>query len=272
MANQSRVAFAIPADYVVPRPKTPEPPPFPGTVSAEDLRPPVDPPRPFLVPWSTHKNSVQGLLPEAMPVEVDRAMLGGFMDRYDVASTVAAVFKDVEDKSVLDDVLRSMADPFRSNGTDIVWTLVPKVQPNPSADQNLGGKKLKNRHKILQGPAWSIVSFADADTGTIRRNMIYNGEGDAIVQVDFGHGQTVGIHCHTLVRGNLEHTSTTQEDHLFPLYEVPWMWLCVPWHGRGGVTTADALPATVDQMKYVSVSLPFEDFSEMGVSERTDST
>jgi hypothetical protein len=273
MSNQSRVSFAIPQDYVVPRPKTPEPPPFPGTVSAEDLKPPEDPPRPFLVPWSTHTNASRAASESgsAIPVEVDPAKLASFLERYDVSPTLAAVFKDSEDRSIIDHVMRSMANPFRSNGTDIVWTLVRRVMPNPSADDRLGGKKLKNRHKVLRGPAWSIVSFVDPETGIVRRNMIYNGDGDAIVQVDFGHGQTTGIHCHALVQGNLAHTASSTEDHLFPMYDVPWMWLCVPWQGRGGVSRPADLPPTVDAIEYAIVSLPFEDFSDMAGSERTES-
>lgn len=102
--------------------------------------------------------------------------------------------------------------------------------------------------------------------------MVYDGNGDAIVQVDFGHGQTVGIHCHALVQGNLEHTAVNQEDHLFHMLDVPWPWICVPWQGRG-VRDAAQLPSTVDDVVYCAVSVGYDDCSEMGMmGTRSDSS
>eukprot|EP00672_Neobodo_designis_P008457 CAMPEP_0174855690 /NCGR_PEP_ID=MMETSP1114-20130205/33962_1 /TAXON_ID=312471 /ORGANISM="Neobodo designis, Strain CCAP 1951/1" /LENGTH=270 /DNA_ID=CAMNT_0016090441 /DNA_START=35 /DNA_END=847 /DNA_ORIENTATION=+ len=269
MTQHSRIAIAIPTDYVIPRPKTPEPPPVPGTVSAEDLQPPKDPPRPFLTPWSTHSNRQrEANLSNPIPAEVDREKLAAFLDRHPVEATALAVFKDQPEMA--EAVVVSMSDPFRSNDSEIVWTLTPKVQPNPSVDDRLGGKKLKNRHRILRGAPWSIATFVDADTGVVRRNMIYGGDGDAIAQIDFGHGQSCGIHCHALVKGNLEHTAASQDDHAFPMLEVPWMWLCVPLSDRSGLH-ASSLPTTVDRLSYCCLSVPFEDFSEMGAGDRTDS-
>jgi hypothetical protein len=273
-SHRTRIAVAIPNVYVKERPKPPAPPPFPGTVTFEDIRPPVDPPLPFLVPWVSHthaeRSAVEGK--EPIPVDVNPEMLAKFTDRHDLQSTLQAVFKGSPNvEELVEDVINSMASPFKSNASPIVWSLTPAVQPNPAADDKLGGKKLKNRHKILTGQPWSITSFADVETGVIRRNMVYDGEGNAMVQVDFGHGKTVGIHCHALVTGNLEHTAVSQEDHLFHMLDVPWMWLCVPWGGRG-VASAAALPPTADEITYCAVTVPFEDFSCMGDAERTDSS
>ena len=144
------------------------------------------------------------------------------------------------------------------------------MQPNPSADDRLGGKKLKHRHRILSGAPWSIASFADPDTGVVKRNMVYDGNGDAVAQIDFGH-TSVGIHCHALVIGNLEHTAVTQEDHLFHMHDVPWPWLCTPW-SRRGVCRPEQLPPTVDQLTYAAVSVGFEDYSDMGsMGQRSES-
>jgi hypothetical protein len=272
-ANRTRIAIAIPATFVTAKPKPPEPPPFPGTVTFEDVRPPSGPPLPFLVPWVSHTHVDRDVQDgrQPIPVDVDTAILKDHTIRHDVETTVQAVFKGAETaEQMVHDVLLSMQNPFKSNDSSIVWTLLPYVQPNPSMEDRLGGKKLKNRHKILKGQPFSIASFVDVDSGVVRRNMVYDGEGDAMVQVDFGHGHSVGIHCHALVTGNLEHTAVSQEDHLFHMDSVPWMWLCVPWGGRG-VTDARALPPTLDELRYAAVSVPFEDYSGMGDMERTDS-
>ena len=63
---------------------------------------------------------------------------------------------------------------------------------------------------------------------TVRKNVIYNGDGVAIAQVDFGHGASVGTHVHSLAENNLDHVAVAEEDHLFHFPSVPWAWLCIP--------------------------------------------
>ena len=226
----TRVNLALPACFVVPKPKPPPPPLMPGRVSAADLAPPVDPPLPFLRPWASH-HAQPRWAGEVLPADVEAAQYAKFCDRHDVREAVEAVFKG-NDAAFVDDVCLSMADPFRANQSSVVWAPPLLVQVNPSMDDRLGGKKLKNRHKILTGVPWSISTFADADSGEVRRNVVYGPDGTAVAQVDFGHGQHVGIHVHALVENNLEHTPGHSDDHCWPLLQVPWPWLCVPGNAR----------------------------------------
>lgn len=271
--DRSRIVVALPSFFVPEVPRPPSPPPVPGTVKPEDLRPDPDPPRPFLVPWAKFEATPRTTASGVMPCDVNVAMLANFLARHDVETTLEAVFKDRTDRDTLvQHVMASLLNPFRSTDSNIVWNLAPRVQPNPSMDDRLGGKKLRNRHKILRGDPWSIATFVDPDTGVVKRNVVYDDAGDAVAQVDFGHGQSCGIHVHALVQNNLEHTPGNSADHSFALPTVPWPWLCVPWGDRSGrVNSATALPRTVDDVDWVAVQLPFEDFSSMGDAERTDS-
>jgi len=195
-----------------------------------------------------------------------------------VESTIRAVFKG-RDEQLIEDVINSLRSPFVATGNNaIVWTLVQAIKPNPSMSSTLGGKKLKHRHKVLRGPPWSIVCFGDGgENGTIRRNVIYDGNGDAVAQVDFGHGFNVGIHCHALVKGNLEHTAGDTEDHMFELPTVPWCWTCIPDVRQHTVDNRDVseedsevvdrkgtslfrLPETVDASCWVNINIPYEDY------------
>jgi hypothetical protein len=258
-SDGSRVRVCIPDCFVVPPVKPKEPPPFPGTVKPEDVRPPVDPPLPFLRPWAPHRKDVVTIAATSVtadvsiPCEVDAKMLEKHIDRHDVVETISAVFQghpeDVKN-SFIERTIASLASPFAappiSENVDdpIVWTLYPAVRKNPAAYiAASGGKKSIHRHdRILRGPAWSIVSYGEESgaaagkapdglsswPGMIKRNVIYDGNGDAVAQVDFGHGDHVGTHCHALVVGSLDHKPGSADDHMFPLRSVPWFWVCVP--------------------------------------------
>ena len=262
------LSLIVPSVLVVPKKEPPGPPPFPGTVNPEDLRPPVNPPRPFLRPWKTHEWVDQGIDKPHIPVTIDTKELAAFNERHDVERTVRAVFKEREDiEEMVASVMASLKDPFKGNDSDIVWTLVQAVKPNPGNDMKLGGKKLQKRHKILDGPPWSIVSFGDVDGG-VRRNMIYDGDGNAIAQVDMGHGSQIGIHAHALVIGNLAHTPGNSDDHCFELESVPWPWLCIPDVRTATREEAGAAigapPVTLDtqtgEMSWIPVTMPYEDY------------
>jgi hypothetical protein len=275
-----RLNVVIPSVFVVPPPRPPPPPLFPGTVSAEDLKPPSDPPLPFLVPWSSHKKKKQLPLQNApLPVEVDVTMMNKYLERHDVAEFIMAVFKAEENGFELaSEVMQSLTNPFKENGSSIVWSIDPVIKQF-SHEAMLGGKKLKNRHhRILRGLPWSICSFRDDDGDhKIARNLVYNGDGDAIVQIDFGHGTTAGIHAHVLVKGSLDHTPGYSEDHAFSFSTVPWPWLCV-CDLRQNKNITDAiplvLPDTIDFSDpetdgWVAISLPFEDY--MGSRQGSES-
>ena len=235
----------VPSCFVVPAPKKPGPPPFPGTVTPEQLRPDPDPPRAFLLPWKAFAETPRlGEGSRLLPVMVDAALLAAADERWDTEATLACVFKGHPDAAKLAEAVRiSMRNPFASNESPIVWTLDRRVRPNPSAATKLGGKKLATRHRILQGAPWSIACLGEDGVGP-RRNMIYGPDGDAIAQVDFGHGAGLGIHVHALVRGNLEHTPSESEDHLFHLRGVPWAWTVVPEVGgaEGGALQSRSPP------------------------------
>lgn len=282
MSAARSIQVVVPSFLVVPQRKPPAPPPMPGTVRPEDVRPPLDPPLPFIVPWSTHRDCPQGLQCAALPCDADAAVLEKYLHRHDVEGTLDAVFNDRADKGdMVAQCLRSLRSPFTAaSGSDVVWTLVPAIRPNPSEDRQMAGKKLKSssRHKILLGAPWSIASFADPD-GAVRRNVVYDGNGDAVAQVDFGHGNMAGVHVHALVRGNLEHTPGSADDHSFPVECVPWPWLCVPdvkiscvadgpaqgnTSNGGSAISAFSMPATLEvksgTWSWVSIRVPFEDY------------
>lgn len=232
--SNGRVKLCVPSVFVVPPIPPPQPPPVPGTVTFESIRPPLDPPNPFLLPWDSFRNEsvvMDQRSLSCLPCEIDSDALQRHNIRHDVRKTVEAVFKDYS-AHVIEDVMKSLDRPFSpGEGQQIAWSVVGSIKRNPGMNSILGGKKLVHRHKILTGAPWSIASFADdADSGkcVVRRNVVYDGEGNAVAQVDFGHGKTCGIHCHALVQGNLEHTAAWSDDHMFPLRSVPWVWLCIP--------------------------------------------
>jgi hypothetical protein len=289
----SSLQVLVPSVLVVPPVRPPSPAPFPGTVTLESIRPPADPPQPFLRPWSSCAHAEQQPVVDSasqsptVPCTVDRAQLAKYMSRHDVEGTVRAVFVD-RDELFIQGVLASLGSPFAIGSEPApagvvvpVWTLVRDVKPNASATAVLGGKKLKHRHKILVGVPWTIVSYADEgpDGLVVRRNIVYDDRGDAVAQVDFGHGATLGLHVHGLVQGSLDHAATHDEDHLFRLHDVPWPWMCIPDVRRHTVTEGQNVaekrkadtdddehavvtlpPCVADGLEWLSVSLPFEDF------------
>lgn len=287
---------------------------MPGTVGPDHvtIRPPKDPPRPFLVPRTPsllvlNGNAVSGILDDSPQVrcDIDDKRLDAYLARHDVETTLCAVFKDREDREhLVAQCLASLRSPFTaSSGSDIVWSMHPVVALNPSRDGRMAGKKTKDeaRHKILKGAPWSIVSLGDpredvsAANGedappvplVVRRNMIYDDEGDLIAQIDFGHGTSIGIHLHALIKGrNLEHRPGDVEDHAFPFHAIPWPWLCVPAPFRESQQLRApqqgqqrrqpppreapwSLPETVEtrtgMSQWCAVTVPFEDF--MGRTE-----
>jgi hypothetical protein len=269
-----RIVLRVPSCFVVPAPKKPEPPPFPGTVTPESLRPDPDPPIPFLVPWRTHTATprVEGGL--TIPVMVDAAMHAKAVGRFEMAeTTLAAVFKGQADAAALTAaVIKSMENPFAANDSPITWAISPRVFRDPLLNVRLAGKKLAARHRaLLQGTPWSIRCFGEPGVGP-RKNVIYGGDGHAIAQVDFGHS-SVGIHVHALVRGNAEHAPVIAEDHLFRLRAVPWAWCVIPdvtpetaavllsrRHGGGGGGGAvDSDEEDEDLTELLSVGQPLPD-------------
>lgn len=261
VTDDTVLKLCIPSVFVVPRVKSPEPPPVPGTVDFKDVRPPVNPPAPFLTPWQPFARCHQGPDLPPIPCDVDKAELARFIERHRVEETVATVFKDRPE--VAAEVMKTFASPFAGGDSEIVWTLIQAVKPNSSREDKLGGKKLKHRHKILLGPPWSIVSYGEEGAG-VKRNVVYDGDGNAVAQVDFGHGNAAGIHVHALVLGNLEHTAGYTEDHAFPLHSVPWFWTCIPDVRRSEREDNGkeffGLPATIDEMVWVPIDFPYEDF------------
>ena len=296
-ATSSSLHVCVPSVIVVPPVRPPPPPPVPGTVTFESIRPPADPPLPFLRPWKSHERVEQEpvvnirSIASSIPCTIEASMLSKFHSRHDVEGTVRAVFVD-RDEEFIQQVLQSLESPFAANGDAPVWSLVRSVKPNVAPTAPLGGKKIKTRHRILRGAPWSIVSYGDdGANGDIRRNVVYDDTGNAVAQVDFGHGATLGIHVHGLVHGSLDHAATHDDDHLFRLHAVPWPWMCIPdiRFATESLSTADRdtarhkeqldsssdddgtlagvgghlfrLPSLdVDGCHWVSVALPFEDF------------
>jgi hypothetical protein len=238
-SSSDRIIVNVPSCFVVPPPPkhAPQHGVLPGSITPEMLGIGLkesDKPLPFLVPWKTHTDVPRvGEGSKLIPVMVDPKVLTKAHERYETAeTTLASVFKSHPDGEKLTAaVLQSMENPFASNSSPIVWTLDRRVYPNPPMEKKLGGKKLKgeSRHKLLlQGPPFSIRCFGEPGGVGPRKNMIYGPDGHAIAQVDFGHGDSCGIHAHALVQGNLAHTPSWQEDHLFHLRSVPWAWTVIP--------------------------------------------
>ena len=307
-----RIIVRVPSCFVVPAPPKPEPPPIPGTVTPEMLgiiskKQKEALPLPFLVPWKQfHEIPRLESDPEnqgkvTFPVMVDTKTLKQAVERYEIAeTTLFSVFKnDPDAQSLTKAVIQSMENPFASNSSPIVWSLDKRIYRNPvMGEKKLGGKKLRGeaRHRaLLQGNPWSIRCFGEPGGVGPRKNMIYGPDGNAVAQIDFGHGTSCGIHAHALVKGNLEHTAVEAEDHLFPLRSVPWFWTVIPevtkesvsaylqkkngMQGGGSnavdleddsdddvnemLSVASPLPDTteIDKMDgWVKVSLPFEDY------------
>jgi hypothetical protein len=274
LRDANSVSLLVPNEFIVPPPRPPPLPLMPGTVSAADFAAPTDPALPFLEPWSAHRARPRGIACAPIPCDVNGGVVAAGHARHDTEATLQAVFKDRADRdAVVADVLLSLANPFKSNASSIVWSVAPRVQDDPRGGcggcgdggaRRRGGKKLVHRHhRLLTGAPWSVAAFGDA---AVRRNMVYNGDGDAIAQVDFDHGAP---HAHALVLNNLEHTPGGAADHMFPLHAVPWAWLCLPLHDEGLCAT----PATDSRVggaaeQWTPVTLPFEDF--MGAAMSSD--
>lgn len=338
-SESERVRVCIPDCFVRLPPPPALPLPVPGEVTLNDLLPPCDERVRFLVPWTplagtlARRDLVVGGMLDAkcvrsVPCDIDVARVaehcakGRWSRTGGVEETVRAVFKAHDNaETIVARVLESLKSPFMSRSgctaesceDPIVWTLNPVIQRNPSMSTVLGGKKLAVRHKILRGVSWSVVSYGEpidarcmdypltsnSAYGVVKRNVIYDGSGDAVAQIDFGHGESCGIHCHALVNGNLEHKPGNSEDHSFPLEDIPWFWTCVPdvrnaglikqWldrgeipvckddfesdddeltkHGSGWSVTSNrhlfglADTSSVDGCSWANISLPFEDYN-----------
>ena len=122
----------------------------------------------------------------------------------------------------------------------IVWSL-DKMPRRDLFDSSLGGRggagvvggtgNARQQRMIHNSDPWSIVAYCAGGDGSnvfLRKNIVYDGEGLAVAQVDFGHGTWCGTHAHALVENSLEHASSLRDDHAFQLFDVPWMWLCLP--------------------------------------------
>ena len=256
--SAERLAILVPDFFLVPPVKAPKDllPPMPGTVhSVRQLDDQPDPIPRFLVPFGTMTSASAGLgkiaaVPTApirstgwycdvVPCDIDADAVDTYLREHETRSVVEAVFKDrwtsataataAQRDAFIDDVMRSFRDPFRAQSDcSIVWTLLNRVRPNfGGPETKLGGKKKLMRHKELVGQPWSIACFGNPEVG-VRRNLIYDDRGECVAQIDFGHGQSVGIHLHALVSRNYEHTAGDTEDHLFPLKSIPWPWIVVP--------------------------------------------
>ena len=146
-----RLCVAVPSVFVVPQVKPPPPPPVPGTVTAESLQPPKDPPRPFLVPWKPFAAADQrwrgSLSTTSIPCDVDASKVRHYLERHDVERTVRTVFKD-KGEDVVRNVMASLESTFVATGKiNIVWTVAPRITPNPKMQTILRGKKQK-RHVL----------------------------------------------------------------------------------------------------------------------------
>lgn len=236
-SSSNRTSLYVPSVYVVPEPPPPSPPPFPGTVTPEMVQAELgripEKETPFLVPWKNvfdieRVNKERGCGTTLLPSMVDTKVLHKAHERFDVAVTLAAVFKDHPQRdAMIKAVLLSMENPFCANSSPIVWHMESKVHLMPSMDAKHGGKKLVMKHRtLLEGTPWTIRCFGLPGVGP-RKNMIYGESGDCIAQVDFGHN-SVGIHAHALVKNNLDHTPSEDPEHLFRLRHCPWAWTCVP--------------------------------------------
>lgn len=264
LSSEQRLRVYAPSLLLQPHERPPSPPPMPGTVErvgpVEDTA--NEPPKPVLRRWtgfarcsgrvmSSEADATSFALADrlydpaqggdanlSIPCDIDmHAVRENALD-YNVRRTVQCVFKD-RSPALVEAVLQSLESPFTSRGgasdDEIVWTLVRRVVRNEDNHSNFGGKKRQMRHRrLLKGPAWSIVTFADpAPRGgsmkrgcIVRRNMIYDDKGDAVAQIDFAHS-FCGLHAHALVYGNLEHTPGSMPDHMFPLPSVPWFWTLI---------------------------------------------
>lgn len=111
-------------------------------------------------------------------------------------------------------IIRSMACPF-SGLEGIEWTIQPPIELNSDC---------KPKEKA---DPYSIISYHK--DGVCKKNIIYGGNGECIVQVDLeDHGKTREPHFHILIPGVLDHTSGVQEGHSFSWKICPWLWLLVP--------------------------------------------
>jgi hypothetical protein len=236
MQSSDRIDVYVPSCFVVPAPPPPSPPPMPGTVSLADIKPP--PPDPtFIMPWKQHfaterVDEKTGVGKHPLPCMVDTKLLATYHQKFDVATTLVHVFKHLEPKqrdATVAAVLASLENPFASNNSPIVWHLDKRIYLAPNKDAKLGGKKLAVRHKtLLHGTPWTIRCFAEPGRGPFK-NMVYGEDGIAIAQIDLIHpALSMGLHCHALVKDNLDHTPSEDPNHLFWLRNVPWCWCVIP--------------------------------------------
>eukprot|EP00759_Apiculatamorpha_spiralis_P006057 PhF_6_TR13575/c0_g1_i1/m.21710 len=272
-----RLYVVVPSIFVQGPPKSPELLPIPGQITLEHLTPKKVEHPPFLIPWKPLRTKPQHPVghPEesssSFPVDLDAPGLQSFLSMYDIEGAMRVVFKHAPQE--VPRIMASLSNPFRQGSNDevddgpICWTLIQKVG-RWERDSKLGGKKMKDRHKhFTRGPPWSILSVGTEKC--VKKNYIYDGEGNLCVEVDFGCGANPCIHYHPMIEGNLEHSSSRDEHHCLPWYAAPWFWLIFPDLRRTGSKKEHGfddwgVPNHVTEVqdgtfKWLSVSLAYDD-------------
>jgi hypothetical protein len=270
-----RLYVVVPSVFVEAPPKTPELLPIPGNVTLADLLPkPVEYPA-FLQPWKPLKLRPQHPVghpeegAESIAVEVVPSMYSKYLAAYDVEQALHVVFRHCPDE--VPRIMASLHSPFRGGHEEdgVVWTHLQRVGRCQSWSDKLGGKKLKERHRYFtKGPPWSVFSVG-VEGGGIRKNYIYDGDGNVCAEVDFGCGANPSVHYHPLITGNMQHSAVTDEHHCLPWYVAPWFWLIFPDLRRTGAKVEHGFgewgpPNSVTEVQngtfqWLAVSLTYED-------------
>lgn len=154
----------------------------------------------------------------------------GFLDPYSFRDTynyyhregtqrlLETAFKDKGDKAHRHafDIILSLVNPFDGiSFSAIRWKYKRRASKDTSNN--------KSRKKATDEP-YTIVSYFD-EQDRVTCNVIYDGDGNCRFQVDFAKHESGDVHWHSLIPGNLDHSSG--EGHALPWQTCPWPWLCV---------------------------------------------
>eukprot|EP00051_Salpingoeca_urceolata_P033607 m.21505 g.21505 ORF g.21505 m.21505 type:complete len:318 (+) comp6442_c0_seq2:302-1255(+) len=227
-----------------------------------------DPPFQFLRPMLLQREEDMAVEQErqAIPrcVSVVPEHYANYIDIFPVAETVKHIF--CLDDDPVDDILQSLTNPFAENAGGITWTFVRKVRPlttkrngrrdvagipwsilsvgdverveaaggspTPSKARRRGRGRAGGRGSGASAPDGRNKTHNNSDDGPthfrVRKNYVFDGQGNVRAEVDFGCSANPTLHVHQLIAGELDHAAPSSEHHCLPWRHCPWFFSAFP--------------------------------------------